>query len=195
MSLLIAHVTKERALIAADTESSAAQLDSGPRRESAKLLLLPHISAAVATIGNMDLLTLFASMVMRAGSFDEIFDAIAGGLIDECGWHLDSMATREGFIVRDQQVVAIAGFSTAHKAMRLIVAERTNRVDGFFVAACRTIVAPLVPGTPGSPERIREIAAAQVAQTRRDIPECPIGGYLILADITRDRMTIERTAL
>lgn len=196
MSLIVANVTKERALLAADTRSSAAQPGHLPWKECAKIVALPHMSAAVAGNGNADLLYHFTAMILR-GDFDAVCNGMAQGLVDVAMGELKKQQGIERFDIRDEQTIVIAGWSTALGRMRGLCAERVKGDATFQVVEFGHIVAPPLPDgpIPDSPEKVREIAARQVEQTHRTIPSCPIGGHVILCDITKDAMRIDRHPL
>jgi hypothetical protein len=199
MSLLLATITSERALVAVDTAASEARSGASPAvRATSKMFALPHANAIVAAVGNMHFGMSVLEHANLLPSFDGICNALIGGLMDEVSRHVDAVAARHRFEVREQQLAVFAGWSPALQRMRGMRLHRATLAAGFAVHEFDYVIsphfAPIPDLAPPSVDAMVDIARIQVSEVRRTVPQCPIGGRLLLATLTRDAMTIRSVA-
>ena len=193
MSLLIAWTNTERALVAVDTASEGA-LDKA-RGEASKLFTLVHLNAVIASIGDLALShAIQRECLKRGGDFDSLSNAwrsIVDSAMHACEEHARAM----GYETMPRQCAAFVGWSPALRRMRGLWAWRSERDKPFVISELDSVISPGFPGLPdGDPdsvEKVHAIAAGQVAHVRATVPECPIGGRLVLAEITRDRIVVD----
>jgi len=186
VSILNFTVEPDRALVAVDTLMGSARGGADPWQESAKLLTVPHLNAAVAVSGNQDLLTQVYGRILQAGGdFDAVCNqVIVGDLVGKACSMLEYLANRLDYEVRRRQTVVLVGWSPLLERMRALVADREH--DSFNVIEAGWMVSPEVEGSddPATVEGMLELAPRQVAASRRRVPECPIGGRLVVAELT-----------
>lgn len=187
MSILNFTVQPDRALLAVDTLVGCARGGADPWRESAKLLTVPHLNAALAVSGNQDLLTqVYGRMLQAGGNFDTVCnEIIAGDLVGKACSMLEYLAARLDYEVRRRQTVVVVGWSPHLERMRALVADRET--DAFSVIECDWLVSPKVEDADGpeTADGMLELAQRQVAETRQQVPECPTGGRLVVVELTR----------
>lgn len=196
MSLLLAHVSPMRAMIATDT---AAQLAQGLRPiQTSKMAVLPHLHAVVACIGNVDAHAAISSqMTALNGDLDAFFDAPLS-LINPA---YSEYARQVGdALVREMQGVAVVGWSPKSGRVIGVYAERISNANGFESFDINgTIANPRWPSYEhqdrSTDAALVEAACKQVAYVREAVPECPIGGQLTIAEIDRDGIQLRRVQL
>ena len=193
MSLLNAWVEPSRAVIATDTATHSQRGTS--RSHMSKMLALPHLSAVVATIGNTDMCAVFMYTLADIGCDFDGFLADADNLVNNSVRYYES---KVGAGMRDAQAVAVIGWSRARNRAVGIYGEREKRGQALIV---REIEGTLVcPGWPEYTHRelstdsaMLEAATSQVAHVTRVAPDCPIGGRLLVAEISARGITLRDT--
>jgi hypothetical protein len=155
-----------------------------------KMLALPHLGAVVAAVGNNDLCVVFMYTLTHLECDFDRFLADANNLVNGAVRYYES---KNG--MRDQQAVAIVGWSRARSRAVGVYGERMKNGEPLKV---REIEGTLVcPGWPKYTERkldtdaaMIEAARDQVAHVNNVVPECPIGGSLLLAEVTSHGITM-----
>lgn len=210
MSLLNVLLEDGSALVVTDTQYR--EVTSGAYFESSKMFPIVHSNVLLASRGNQ-LFSLLVHEQCMGGLFAAnetyTFDTIESNLPDIVakasahfaavpGAHLDPQ--NEGALIGGIEV-AIVGWSEKDQSMRGLSCVRTDIHSQFSIARMGTgQIAPAVTEDlrhihcANRVEYLIHIARAQVRQVRKEHPGYPIGGRLILADMTRDRMEIRPIA-
>lgn len=204
MSLLNAWIEPGRALVAVDTTSY--DITSGAPSERSKLIPLAHANAVIATRGiNKLLLEVFAAIFVMPVSVD--YDVISDWLPSALdsgfeGYVANCLAVGmdEG-LVREVEL-AVVGWSQRSGEMAGVRLTRSPGDSSFSVKPIRPwSIAPNAgwgastpPPAPSTIEAMEEVARAQVRHIRETYSGDPIGGRLIVAELTRDQMTIRSIA-
>lgn len=210
MSLLNVLLEDGRALIVTDTQYM--EVTSGAYFESSKMFPLVHSNVLLASRGNQ-LFSLVIHEQCMGGLFAAnqtyTFDTIESNLTDILarasaafaaipGAHLDPQ--NAGGLIGGIQI-AIVGWSEKDQSMRGLSCIRTDINSQFSIARMESGQIAPAPTEDLSTiycanrvEYLIQIAKAQVRQVRKEQPGYPIGGRLILADMTRDRMEIREIA-
>jgi hypothetical protein len=189
MSLLNAWIAPDAAVIAVDTVGMAA--DGSPLHAS-KLVVVPHLGAAIALRGQLALLTWLAVRANSAGfaTFDDLLDAMPGMLAEAAiGDHLNVLAgSMEG------HELLVAGWSD--RQGRMIGRQYVKRGD--MTASIERDVDhhispwhPSMDGLPLDPGGLEQLGRGQVIFMRGLGAHC--GGKLTITRLTRGAMTLQTT--
>lgn len=205
MSLLNAHVTRDRALVAVDTETSLgmrANAAAGLTRfQSAKMFPLVHANVLLAGRGENAFLmpVLFKLTTMQTSSFDALAWALEKFLlrqaVDEAHASVRAAGGPEGFDIGTQEV-CIFGWSDSLDSMAGKAFFRDANDPAWYPLEVTTGWAtpwwddwgdePEMP----TDEALLEAARRQAGRTWSEAPDVPLGGRLIVADLTRHGMII-----
>lgn len=202
MSLLNLAVQKEVGLLCVDTTT---QSEDGSYCERSKMLHLGHINGVVACRGDIHFLVfLFAGLGIEPPTdFDALLES----------WPRRLAAATEPYLQQVRQpapsadpvgcFVALLGWSRARGRPVCHKAERESASDPFEIETANCSVGP-VPDYPPLdltvmqvPDAIRTMEALaydQVRKMRRERPSYPIGGRLLLAEVTREGTSIRELA-
>lgn len=202
MTILNCWITPERALIGTDTEMAVpcGAAPEGKRAQCTKLLPLVHLNAVLACRGEAIFFkAVFDAINLSGGDdLDAVFDAMAGALPGLLS------ATRDGLrmggvthaTIPDSQTIVLVGWSP--RAGRIVGVEWTQETSarGFvaddinphYIAPWNRSIEPFAD--PTTPETMMQLARKQVRLMRERAPGAAAGGKLILAELTRDAMTI-----
>ena len=196
MSLLNVLLFPERALVTTDTQCK--NYTTGNYFEGSKMFPIVHANVLIAGRGDR----VFGDLVFQwyGGSETCDFDSIDSSLSQNLTKIAERYASIPGAHVGGNELV-IVGWSAKHGAMQGIACTRPDIDSPFSIA--RMISGHIAPETTEDLRHIQcadhvecliEIARAQTRQSKIDYPGSPIGGRLILADMTRDRMEIRPIA-
>lgn len=204
MSLIVVSLLEQgqRALVAVDTAALLA--GSNIYHHTSKLVPFVNETAVLAGRGNKRfLIDVFANLfsVLGALSFDDALDAVAeqidpmhaewvrryrleGAEPDPAGQELVMV----GWSVKQKRFVGLA--VTLHQGMksfdvhRMINGHVTPWDDSMGTAA-----------VPASTHEILVLAKAQINYCKKQSPLTPIGGALLVAELTPDHMSIQKLSL
>lgn len=195
MSLLNISVLQDRVLVAVDTAGEQVKDGRRTKREISKMLPLVHLGAMVGVCGNtaMAIAVVQQAMIGPAKTFDELVPLIKS--ITEAAFRSVSREARANKTpIIDQQVVAFAGWSEADGGPAAYLCTR-NAQHAFTVN--RVVTTIFCPGADQLPERdpaelddLVVAAQAQVEEARAKYPQIPIGGRLLVAEVTRDSINV-----
>lgn len=204
MSLIIVSILDDgaRALVAVDT--AAMLVESNTYHHTSKMIPFVQASAILAGRGNKRfLLDVFANIFSALGawSFDDAFDALAqqidpmhrewvrryraeGAEPDPAGQELAMV----GWSARESRFVGLA--VTLHRGMSAFDVHRM--INGHATPWNDSMGAAVIPT---SIREIESLAAAQVSYCKSVSPLTPIGGSLLIAELTQNRMSIQKLPL
>jgi hypothetical protein len=197
VSLLDIHLQPNRALVAVDTEIMNAA--TSEYAHGSKMTLLPHGNMVLAIRGiNAALGFVFVNALM---TWPTSFDAIASAIPEYLRHTLDHF---EGNAVQlfgrsaeeaqafDQEL-AFVGYSESRSRMCALVfsTKGSKEVSTFELQERDAYFSPWTeawgePADPSSEERMRFIAQVQVDNGAAMEPNAPLGGKLLLCELTKD---------
>lgn len=193
MSLVNVWVTPQKAMVVVDTE---AQSQEGEYFETSKMLTLPHANVVVAGRGhNAFFNVLFSLLHMDKGAtFDDLEGSFDGSLAQTTAY----LKTIEAQFIRSiyEQEIALVGYSHSRRGMHC-VAYQSKDESGFAAHDIDdAYLSPWDPTTWGLPmpvttaEHARVASTEQLAKAKALHPDAPLGGRLLLAEVTRDELTL-----
>jgi hypothetical protein len=207
VSLVLASIERERALVGVDTR---ARDPFGTEADISKFVLLPHVNALIANQGCGLLLgCTVAALLATRTEFDFLCDNMADVLRVAQTQVLAAMRVQHGDelarLVERAHITAV-GWSPSANAMRGWTWFKDAEHDFTREPVERWMVSPWDEkfrylGAPTDVEQMRRIAALQLATLREVEPECPAGGRLIVCELSqhaayfRDAGKIDRVAL
>ena len=193
MSLLNAWVSPDRALVAVDTDGIT---PAGEHFEISKMLPLVHARTLFAGRGDRkflhDLVKCYF-LAATAVTYDDIVDHLPVAIA-----HTLAAFKQEGAAPFEYQF-AVVGWSPAQQRVCGQWITGSSSDDGYDCEELGQRVAPWnppemgVPVMPSSVDAMTQIAKVQ-AEWLRSQPNSAGGGRLIVAEVTKDRMTIESVA-
>lgn len=202
MSLLNFAVQEDVGLLCVDTTTRS---DDGSYSERSKMLHLGHINGVVACRGDIK----FLAVLFTGLGFDPPTDFDA--LLET--WPQRLATATEPYLQYVKQpapgadpvpcFVALLGWSHSHGRPVCHTAVRGSAAEPFKVKAACCSVGPIpdcpVPNLTAMqlPDAVRAMDALvreQVSKVRRDLPGAPIGGRLLLAEVTREGTSIRELA-
>lgn len=198
MSLLNVVVREEVGWMCVDTTTLF--VEDGIRSEQSKMLPLVHVNAVVGCRGDISFLSSLFHAFMDVPAKD--FDGLAQSWpqhLEVAMRHYEKRANVENF---DPHAlgshVALLGWSNARRHPLGMVALRQDGRDSFDVGEIAT---PCFGPDPGHAvpvvadlKAMHALAREQVSKVRREHPGEPIGGRLLLAEITREGTSIRELA-
>lgn len=190
MSLLNAWLTRDRALIAVDSEGV---VQDGSPRSMSKLLTIPHLPAVVAMRGSADFLArVFHCSISRCfGSFDELVDELPS-ILRYVDVTLPSAARHPSF--PDIELL-LAGWSDRRSRMLGRLFTQRAGADDFAARDTVGCVAPFDKLTMDTlrttADNVDEIASAQVRWMRAT--QGLGGGKLLVCRLNRYSVSVEQT--
>lgn len=197
MSLLNVVIGGDVGWLCVDTMSR--DFEDGRYFEQSKMVLLAHQNAVVACRGEQVFLAhVFLNCFMsRTESFDEI-TAIWPDLLADARTGYLRQAEAMGMAVPGMgHEIVLLGWSGRRDRPLCLVARRESDSEAFDV---QEVTCRLAPGTSGkftdfsSLSTMVALAREQVLAVRRDYPGEPIGGRLLLAEVTREGTVIRELA-
>lgn len=197
MSLVNIHLQPHRALVAVDTEVMYAKEEGyGP---GAKMALLPHANTLMAIRGLNVVLGMahFNAVLSSCATFDEL-EAAAPGYLSMGLDYLESdaqnlfgkSAIEAGAF--DQELYLVGHSERRGRMCALVFSSKGSKAVSLFELEARD--AHLAPWTeawgepidPDTPERMRFLAQLQVDNGSALQPDAPLGGKLLLCELTKD---------
>lgn len=178
-------VSQARALVSVDTTS--ATLDGKRSGEASKMMYIPHAGVLVAVNGYLPALPSLFSWLYNNFQDDLSID----GIPDWMPAQINAPEIRP-HVEGTGLVVAFVGFSHQAKRFRCF---RIALHGGHEFSTREVLDRFLLPGDPWSPAdlpspdnktRSLSIAKRQVEWARRSAPGEPIGGRLLLGELTRE---------
>lgn len=215
MSLLNVYLKCDRALVSVDTLSSRVASQTVPASNVAEALKLfdsgihapkfahlAHINAIIAHRGDFLVASIALSALHMAmcQSFDEAAEVMPQLLADT---YAQAMALRKQRLgVEDAQgaEIVLVGWSDALNRMEGVRWVRWPQDKGFNASRLgKVLMLPdaeweQTPEAPDTAERMEAIARDQVAYVRRKHPGYNCGGRLLLAELTRDSLSVRKIA-
>lgn len=199
MSLIIAAVSRDRAIVAVDTLGYGQA--TGDFHEFSKLIPIPHANVIVAARGQRMFLIYFHAEIncaMGPVSYDRLLQDV-GPIADQVFENTKAQVEGAGFPLIEAEL-AIVGWSDSEQGFVGMTLVRTQNAVSFeckrmkfgHVAPWSQELGPCELTLDKS--AFIAIARRQVEFSKRVFPGQPIGGRLIAAEITKGRMTIESAA-
>lgn len=202
MSVLNIIVSHDRAWVAVDTAGTDAC--TGNALEVSKMVPLVHASLVLAARGATTVMHNLAAWCMSLDRTAD-FDLLAGfppGWMDEFHTHLASQVraqTGREPAAQETEIV-IVGWSASQQRMALLAFRRGAGMDSYQVQTPDIYIAPW-PGdeamnrlaeitVPNMAEYMRVVSDEQMAWSKHTNQVGPIGGRLLIAEVTRDAITI-----
>jgi len=168
--------------------------------QQSKMLPLVHVNAVFGCRGDLQFLWfLFPTCcLMRVTDFDELLNAWPECLAQATLGYFQQSG-RTGFdVIGSEQNVALLGWSNSRERPVCLTAVRTPGRNSFDVAEA---IVPFVAPDPGHAVpcvptllAMESLAREQVSKVRHDFPGAPIGGRLLLAEVTRKGTSIRELA-
>lgn len=196
MSLLNVHIKPARALIAVDTQAQV--FGSDGRTEASKLLLMPHLNIVMAARGDLAFFSMVFSCAHRSPANHD-FDQLAADMSDSLPvilkQHGVAMSTWGIDPCGVESEICIVGWSRKLCRMAGMTYERwpgqqeftTTEIDPWRIGPnAQWSTTPAVDTI----EAMQSVARDQVKFMRKHHPQAAIGGRLLVAELTRDAMTI-----
>ncbi|WP_201312896.1 hypothetical protein [Dyella sp. EPa41] len=206
MSVLNCFVAEDRALVSVDTcmapISSSNAADLARRAHGSKLLALPHANVVLAARGEMNFFNWLASDLNRAvlDGYDAMAERMPSLLEKNLEVFMAAVAKPQGVDAFPGAEIVMVGWSRATNRMQAAVwkcdhGEKASRVArvASWMASPNPGYAEL-PAPPDSAERMTTIARDQVELLRSLPVAVAVGGRLLLAEVTRDSISIKTVA-
>lgn len=205
MSIVNVWTSPERALVGVDTEIRNVQ--SGQLSHASKLFVLPHARLVVAGRGlHVFPVSVFAMLAQDPGvnDFDTACDAMAGTLKNAFDMMTAMLEHRRITVeAADSQQIIVAGWSRSQDGALASLWEQRTREDGFHETEiadpgylCPWEGSQGKPIEPADAQAMVRLMRDQVDHVRTVCPPgSPIGGRLVLAEITRNAVTVTSHAL
>lgn len=190
MSLVNVWITPTKAMVVVDTEGQAQA--GGEYFEVSKMLTLPHANIVLAARGQNAFISVVFSLVHlgTGGTFDEIEASIETALAQATAY-LKTMEERFFRSVYEQEIVLV-GYSHCRRAMHCI-SYQSKDASGFEVHDVdEAYLSPWDGPAWGLPmpvttaQHARIVSTEQVAMAKALDPSAPLGGRLLLAELTRE---------
>jgi hypothetical protein len=195
VSILNAFVTPDLALIGVDTE---AMLSDGATQQVCKLVIAPHLGAAVGFRG-IDVLqaTMSPAIIGFKGTFDALAEAMPGNLA------LAERYCREQFGATGDALkfnVVLVGYSESAGRMVAHAFDKSSEADDIKVSHdFPQYFAPAVPsdelralGIVADKQGMEILARHQCQMIRNEAPTFPAGGRFFIAEVRRRSIHIEQ---
>jgi len=196
MTILNVSLSLERALVTMDTRIQ--NTVTGGHYYSSKMFPIVHANILIACRGERIFGELAFQWYLSCEACD--FDSIARSLSQDVLTVAERYASLPGIHVGGNELV-IVGWSDKERSMQGINCTRPDKDSQFSITRMDTgQIAPELTADlrhvtcANQVDYLVTIARAQTRQVRAEQPDFPIGGRLILADMTRDRMEIRPIA-
>jgi hypothetical protein len=194
MSLLNVVVGDGVGWLCVDTNSQF--IADGRYLHQSKMVSLAHLNAVVACRGELNFLAhMFLNCFLTpADEFDSLLDSWSRRLTEATANYLQQAEAMQFDAGAVGHEVLLLGWSNARGQLVCLAACRESTKDEFDVVEVKCRIAP-DPGRSvsdlSSLSAMEVLARDQVRTIRRDSPSEPIGGRLLLAEVTR-RQTVFR---
>lgn len=195
MSILNVWLTPDCATVGVDTETIAL---NGTTGHTSKLIPLIHMNSVIACRGQLLFLTILFEICHSNPIYD--LDNLLAALSENLSALFKKFLEVGGTVGipdtpnLDGNEVIVVGWSNQLKRIIGRAYIQTNRADGFHEKEIDgRYIAPgdmTLPVRTASPEDIERLVLAQVRLTDEKAPGEAAGGRFIIADLSRDLMTI-----
>lgn len=197
MSLVNIHLQPNRALVAVDTEVMYAK--GGGYGPGAKMALLPHANSLLAIRGINIVLGMahFNAVLAGLATFDAMEEAMPGYLtmglsyLESDAQALFGKPALEAGAF-DQELYLVGHSDRRGRMCALVFSSKGSKdVNVFELEERDAHFAPWTeawgePIEPDTPERMRFISVVQVENGGAMQPDAPLGGRLLLCELTKD---------
>lgn len=209
MSLANVVINHDRALISVDTRAGfiegaedLADAETFQNRHAAKLWLFPHMNMAMTQRGDGVLTATVRNLLER--SLPDSFDDAVRLMPEVLGYaYADTVASRKQVLGIDDfpgAEIVLVGWSPCNLSFQAMRWRRyptdhdfiQSRVDKMLLLPEIDRIEPV--DLPDTAEKMEAVARRQVAWVRRDHPSLACGGRLLLAELTRDAVTVRTIA-
>lgn len=203
MSILNVVLRGDYAFVASDSLGKRLGCgDSTPIVAVSKFVPLPHANAVIGVVGDITLLTtIFSGVHYLGGGFDSICekfrDLVGQGRqaqLANCAEYLRNPLMEMG------SILVLVGWSESRGRVWGLSAERKGGAESWeFDEIDRYFIYPYMPeiedkSDPKDREEIADLCEAQVRLISQLEPDFVSGGQMILAEITKGRISIDGTA-
>jgi len=209
MSIMNALVTPDRVLVGVDTEAdSERQSDKVPKRyEISKLFPLVHANVVMAARGShaFHMPVLFHLSVSEAATYDAMVTDLSGALVrmvDQAHAAIRCAGASPSFDIGTQEIYLFGWSDQSSRMMGTAFTRDPNSGQWEVLSIDDGVdsgwVAPWGEDwgeyrEPQDLEEMQALAHSQVRITRERAPEVAIGGRLIVAELTRESVSIKST--
>jgi len=197
MGLVNGSLQPHRALICVDTMAARADEPNAPHYEGSTLVTLPHAGIVFAVRGVTTALDLGRSAANSPlGSFDEIAETVPKAL------RLLPKAVRKirpwpwPKVQLGRQEVAMVGYYDQEQRVRCVhfTTEDCKEFNRYELEAEDSMTSPWdqrwgEPLCVDTVEAMRRASIAQIVRARDLYPKAPVGGRLLLVELSKGRMT------
>ena len=202
MSLVNISLTPHRALISVDTETGTPNGEFG---EGSKMTLLPHCNIVLAIRGTTFLLaTAFSSAQMALPSdfetIEKLIPSVMTGTIDYLRANAAQLVPNIQIDQDDhrnvaEQNVMMVGYSESRGRMAAVVFSTSRSSEEVASYEIEEVDASVSPWSedweedmfdPNTPELMLSLAKFQRERGKAIAPDAPIGGRLLLCELTKD---------
>lgn len=209
MSIINIVIEQDRVLIGADTlagfmEEGQRLLTEDQRRDkhTLKFSLFPHINMAMTHRGDGLVLTNARTLLESAlpSSFDEAVGLMPWIMEQAYTLAMDARKAQHGMESFEGAEAVLVGWSSSKQRFAGARWRRYPEDAGFeTLPVGDMLVMPEIDRigpveTPNTPEKMEAVTRQQLAYVQRECPSYPCGGRLLLAELTRDAVTVRTIA-
>lgn len=168
-----------------------------------KLVTLPHTNSILGVRGLNAVLALVYGFVTQAvpSDYDSVAKALPDFLKASVDWFKENMPPNQPDLVIGPQEIVWVGYCANQDRMRCVTYAATldGDVSSNELEPDDSHYAPWTeewgePGPGDTPERMRFLATLQVDNAKAMHPHAPIGGRLLLAEVTKDEIRMSTLA-
>ncbi|MEJ7685689.1 MAG: hypothetical protein WKG52_01070 [Variovorax sp.] len=195
MSLLNVWLSETKALIATDTESLG---QDGVYHEGSKMLHLPHANVVVGGRGhNIFLNVVFSMLHMGRGGFDE-YESEMPSMLAQAIAYLEPQQAAFLTTIHAQEIVLV-GYSRSLGRMHCVAYESKDQTGFKVTQIDQAFLSPWaeswgMPMKASTPQDARIVCTEQVVNGKATDPDAPLGGRLLLAELTRHELKFSTIA-
>jgi hypothetical protein len=209
MSIINIVIERDRVLIGADTlagfmEEGQSLLTEDQRRDkhTLKFSLFPHINMAMTHRGDGLVLTNVRTLLESAllSGFDEAVEYMPWIMEQAYTLAMDVRKAQHGMQTFEGAEAVLVGWSQSQQRFAGARWRRYPQGPAFeALPVGDVLVMPEIDRlgpveTPDTPEKMEAVTRQQLDYVRRECPSYPCGGRLLLAEMTRDAVTVRTIA-
>ena len=193
MSLVNVWIEQNKALVAVDT-NGLGLVETGENEEWSKLLTIPHIGAVFAARGQrLTFINLFAqcSFAFNGLTFDHLIESLPSLIKSVISLTPNDMKDMD--MTTDVYVIGWSPKQQRISAYQYNINIAEQRWSASEITNCRIAPGGNISSVPvlDTIEAMVDIANKQITYVREEFPGTPIGGRLLIAEITKDSISIQ----